>query len=285
MFFSRPGPYTPERYADCFERSPLNRKQRVFGEASTTYLSVPPVAARIAGTIGHDVRIVVVLRNPVQRAISAYWHMAKRFHETRSVSDVFDFSDVEFDSVIQSEKRRVIEASVSGQIVTSEYEQTLGDGYWPYRYLRNSLYLEDLKRFEHIFGAERLLILLTDDVHARPYQTYRQLANFLGIQSSVVPKAVGSRHNVTRISPQTRLMRTLVRSFSALPFLGQSVSWRIRNAFSEAPPKADPCVEVFLNIFFRPHVKALSEYLHRDLSMWSADTSGTGRLSQQTTTC
>lgn len=48
----------------------------VVGEGSTTYLPSARAASRIAG-VSPDARLVVLLRNPVDRAYSAYWHMVR----------------------------------------------------------------------------------------------------------------------------------------------------------------------------------------------------------------
>jgi len=64
---------TLEAYRDLYRRAPVGA---VRGDASTTYLFDPDVAERISAR-RPDARIVIVLRNPIDRAYSAFNHLRR----------------------------------------------------------------------------------------------------------------------------------------------------------------------------------------------------------------
>lgn len=75
-----------ERYLELF-RSAGNA--RILGDASTGYAKLPlvtGVAERIAD-FNPDARFIYLLRDPVERAISHYWHMVRYHAEHRSIAD------------------------------------------------------------------------------------------------------------------------------------------------------------------------------------------------------
>lgn len=97
-----PGYFTPEEgyypkdldwYLSLFE---AGAGHRVVGESSTHYTKRPVfdgVAERIR-KFSTDARIVYVMRDPVRRAISHYWHARRRFEEHRSILEAIEEVDV-----------------------------------------------------------------------------------------------------------------------------------------------------------------------------------------------
>lgn len=69
----------PEHYSALFEGA--EKAQRVVGECSTSYLWSTEAAANVAAT-HPDARILVVLRNPVER-LHSHWLMARKYGFTR----------------------------------------------------------------------------------------------------------------------------------------------------------------------------------------------------------
>lgn len=74
------------RFAQLFDGSP---PARVLGEKATTYIERPDAAARIASTFP-DARVVSVLRNPIDRAISNYWFSKENGYEQRPIEIALD---------------------------------------------------------------------------------------------------------------------------------------------------------------------------------------------------
>jgi hypothetical protein len=75
-----------ERYLELFRPA---HNAPILGEASTSYTKLPlapNVAERIA-TFNPDARFIYLLRDPVERAISHYWHMVQYHAERRPIAD------------------------------------------------------------------------------------------------------------------------------------------------------------------------------------------------------
>ncbi|MEO2036908.1 MAG: sulfotransferase domain-containing protein [Planctomycetaceae bacterium] len=281
MFFSRSESKSGlKRYVECFASGPECEDVRVIGEASTTYLSFPHVPSRIAGLLGTDLKFIFVLRNPAERAVSAYWHTAKRFHEFRSLDEVFMIEMISPGATFAAEDQGIRLAEEAGQIVTTGYDTKLGDRHWQFRYLRNSFYIDDLKRYEGTFGRDQLLVLLTDDLSTRPVETFRRIASFLGIDGDSIPLSVGTRHNVTKVPSRNTAARLLLQMTErSPPFLARLLR-RVHSAFRSSAPAAPAVVSESLGRLFREHNEQLSEYLNRDLLSWATPLSLTPRLSQ-----
>ena len=77
-----------ERYLELFRPA---GDAPILGEASTGYTKLPlapGVAERIAA-FNPDARFIYLLRDPVERAISHYWHMVRHHTERRPIADAF----------------------------------------------------------------------------------------------------------------------------------------------------------------------------------------------------
>jgi hypothetical protein len=75
-----------ERYLELFRPA---GDAPILGEASTSYTKLPlapGVAERIAA-FNPDARFIYLLRDPVERAISHYWHMVRHHTERRPIAD------------------------------------------------------------------------------------------------------------------------------------------------------------------------------------------------------
>jgi hypothetical protein len=77
-----------ERYLELFRPS---GGARILGEASTNYTKLPltpGVPERIAA-FNPEARFIYLLRDPIQRAVSHYWHMVRHHAEYRPIADAF----------------------------------------------------------------------------------------------------------------------------------------------------------------------------------------------------
>ncbi|MEO2030928.1 MAG: sulfotransferase domain-containing protein [Planctomycetaceae bacterium] len=269
MFFSRSDlRHGIAQYSKCFPHDHHDDIARIIGEASTTYLSIPGVPARIADVIGKEVKFVFVLRNPAERAVSAYWHMAKRLRELRCLEDVLAIDSVDLEASIDGESEGIRAAERECKVVTDGYERSIGDRYWSFRYLRNSCYLEDLRRFEAVFGRGQMLILLSDDLAMQPEESFVRTTDFLGIER-FVPQSVGSLHNVTKVPAQNWISSILIALLRRLPASTDGVKRTVLAKISTNVPRVPKHIVESLVNLFRPHNESLSEYLDRDLSGWS----------------
>ncbi len=135
------------------------------GEASPYYLFHPLAAERLAGQVP-DVRLLVVLRDPVERAYSHYKERVRNGGETLT-----------FEAAIEAEPDRI----------RGEAERIVAEpGYLSYEhenhsYLAQGRYLEMLPRWFDLFGRDRFFIAASEDFYADPQRLANQAWSFLGL--------------------------------------------------------------------------------------------------------
>ncbi len=134
-------------------------------DASGYYLYHPHAAARLARDLP-EVKVVVLLRDPVERAFSAYRHELARGFETESFERALDLEDER----VEPELQRML-ADPSYQSAAHRHHS----------YRRRGQYAEQLQRFVDGLGHDRLLVLESADFFAFPEVEYRRLTDFLGL--------------------------------------------------------------------------------------------------------
>jgi hypothetical protein len=149
----------------------------VTGEASPYYLFHPLVPARVAEHLP-GVRLIALLRDPVQRAWSHYQHEVARGFET-----------LPFEEAIEREPERL----------AGEVERMLADplyvsfSHQHHSYLARGVYAEQLAAWWARFPAERLLVLSSERFFADPAGTFGRVLDFLELPAFT--PAAYQRHN------------------------------------------------------------------------------------------
>ena len=151
-------PITEEQYLSMF--SEVNG-QRYIGDASTAYLTDPESANTIHAFCPHA-KIVMVLRNPVERAYSLYNWMAAEGYEYAS----------SFKRALALEKSR------KQKRIPNPWEPQY---FWNYMYFSSGLYAKQVARYLEQFPQNNILILRFDDLKADFRRTYEQVCDFLDI--------------------------------------------------------------------------------------------------------
>jgi len=143
----------------------------VVGEASPDYLFDPHVPNRVAETLP-DTKLIVLLRHPVDRAFSHYWHQVKRGHERLT-----------FDQAVAAEEGRL----------AGELERMLADpAYVSYErhhhsYVARGMYVEQLEAWAKLFPRDRFLIEQSEDLFADPSSVFKRTLRFLGLPDYDLP--------------------------------------------------------------------------------------------------
>lgn len=152
-------------------RMSLRRRARIqTGEATPFYLFHPRAPERVKAFCP-DVRVVVMLRDPVERAYSHYRHHVKLGEET-----------LDFEAAIDAEAER-LDGELARMLAEPDYES---EPYRLYSYLARGVYVDQLTRwFEH-FERESMLILSSEAFFADPEAAFVATQEFLGLP--VVPR-------------------------------------------------------------------------------------------------
>ncbi|MBF6569298.1 MAG: sulfotransferase [Candidatus Binataceae bacterium] len=225
---------------------------KAIGEASPSYLSSPDAPARIRQA-APDAKIIAILRDPVERAYSHYLMNLREGLQRRP------FFEALKDDWERDEK---------GWGITQMYVE-LG------------MYAEQIRRYIRVFGRDRVLIVLFDDLKRSTENkkaAVAQVLRFIGadlsyldqIDTSYAENSFGVARWpwVRRIAGSNyarRLGQLIVpRSFGANHAIKRLVFQRF--FVKPAPrPKIDPAAKEWLCSIFDPDIAALEELLGREL--------------------
>lgn len=191
-FFSRPSISSADKQEYLAQWFRAAGGQHAVGEKSTSYLEIPGTANRMH-SLFPDMRVIVLLRHPVERAVSNYRYSIRGGYET-----------ISFDEAIARESERL--ASTHFPEVSVH----------PFAYSRRGHYVRDLVPFAPFFPiGERLMVLLTEDLERDPIGTCRQVFGFLGVDSAFEPRGIRQRHNAVPADGLRVERETLVGLFRA----------------------------------------------------------------------
>ena len=171
------------------------------GEATPYYLFHPGVPERVAADLP-AVRLLAVLRDPVERAWSHYRHEVALGHETLSFEEALTAED---DRLAGEEERLRRDPSA-----TSHAHQH-------HAYVARGRYLEQLARWWTALPKDRLLLVRSEDLHADPGPAFDAICEHLGVRPWRPP--TWRRYNAapaTGMAPATRSwLRDTFRSWNA----------------------------------------------------------------------
>ncbi|MGM0876135.1 MAG: sulfotransferase domain-containing protein [Bacillota bacterium] len=145
---------------------PTNLKKGVLtGEASPYYIFHPYSPLRIKEVIP-DIKLIVLLRNPVYRAYSAYKMGFRRGIEKLT-----------FEEAIAKEESRLKNDIIN--ILKNPYYY--GFNHQHFSYLSRGIYVDQLTKWFEFFDRRKFLILQSESFLTNPAANYRQVIRFLGL--------------------------------------------------------------------------------------------------------
>ena len=187
----------------------------VVGEASPYYMSHPLAAERMARDLP-GIRLVAMLRDPVERAYSAHAHELARGFETEP-----------FARAVELEESRL----------AGELDRTLADPTYQSHALRHHAYLargryaEQLERLGEWVPRDRILVVDSHHFFTEPEAEYARLLEFLGLPEW--PETRFERHNARPRSKLDEALRTELEAYFAphdqrlADWLGRPPAWRV----------------------------------------------------------
>ena len=141
----------------------VRKRGLVSGEASPHYLFHPLAPERMARLLP-QVKLIALLRNPIDRAYSHYRMKVKKGFETLS-----------FEDALNAEARRLnaeVEPATRGG-------QTTDSNRRHFSYLLRGIYVDQLKVWRSFFDESRMLILRSETFLADPAGVMRKVVGFL----------------------------------------------------------------------------------------------------------
>ena len=165
------------------------------GDGSTTYLPSPESPWRIRSRFP-GARILIVLRNPADRAFSLYTLLCELGFEWLPT---FERALAEEDARTASERFRV------------------ENPFWfyAYQYFRSGLYADQVERYLTAFPPERVKVVLFEDLRRDAVATTRELYRFLDVDPGFAPAV--AVHNRSTSPFSVRLQRALGAAWRTHP--------------------------------------------------------------------
>ncbi|MEM1370572.1 MAG: sulfotransferase [Cyanobacteria bacterium P01_H01_bin.15] len=215
------------------------------GEASPNYLfhyetSVPQIKKYVP-----DVKLIAILRNPVDRAYSDYLMMVREGRETKAISE-----------------------QLAGETISSFT-------------IKKGLYFEALQHFYANFDSARIKIFLFDELRQDSTKLMQELYEFLNVDSTFVPdtERVFQKAQVPKNQALNKLLQTpnpLRSSFAGLlqGVLPVKTRQNLRkslvnlNMGSKSKPKLSDSDRSQLFEIYRHDILKLQDLIQRDLSVW-----------------
>jgi hypothetical protein len=187
---------------------------KLVGEASPSYVFHPLAPQRVKQLVP-DARLVVLVRNPVDRALSHYAHEVALGRERLSFEDALDAEGER----LRGEEERM---TVNPRYFSREW--------WSHTYKARGRYAEQLERWLALFPPEQLLVLPSDDLGGDPAAAHARVLEFLGAPPQRLesyPRVYEREYEPMR--PETR--ERLAGEFEApnrrlYELLGRDLGWR-----------------------------------------------------------
>ncbi len=228
-------------YLNHFDHCP---KDKIKGEFSTRYFFEKD-ASLLIKQFFPQIKVIICLRNPAERAYSHYWHIKSKT-ETKELFQSFE------------------------EALAKEPEfKNLG------------LYGQHLKNCFEIFPKENILVLIYEDIVKNPLLFVQGVYQFLRVNAAFSPKFAKRKANVSsmRLSGINKLRRktyellsrsavgmTLIKTIKVLGLNRKSVEFLVNKL--QKMPEMNKKTRQDLREFYEEDIAETAKLLSRDLSFW-----------------
>ena len=216
------------------------------GEASPLYLYYEQAPRRMRTHLP-DVRLVAILRNPIEQAFSHFLYA----------------------------KRQMLEPVGDFTTALSLEQQRYDDGWQPiFHYSRFPRYFEQVSRYYDCFAADQIKLFLYEDFAEHPRDVLADVFRFIGVDDQFVPD-LGYQPNAGGVPKNTWLQDLLMKPYAPTKLVGamlpEGLRTRIRDAISDRNlerPDFPAEARSQLVAALRDDIVRLQDLIGRDLSAW-----------------
>lgn len=157
------------------QQFPSKKGKQITGEATPNYLFYEKALPRIKAMFP-KIKIIILLRNPIERAWSHYLLMRNQGKEHLS-----------FGKALKVEKRRI-----------KQSREALQD----FSYRSRGIYIEQIKRWFSAFPREQFLVIKSENFFSNPKKIYEEVLKFLNLRP-YIPNVVKEKRRFQRTSRTT----------------------------------------------------------------------------------
>jgi len=137
----------------------------ITGEASPYYVLHPKVAQRVYKKLP-NIKIIILLRNPIDRAFSQYFHSVNKGKE-----------NLTFVEAIKLEEKRIKDEYEK----LKKYERYKSADFPGFAYKFRGIYINQLKAWYELFPKNQIFIINSQDLFKKPDSVMISLYKFLGV--------------------------------------------------------------------------------------------------------
>ncbi len=265
-------------YAGLFDQA---AEHQLCGEASTLYSQTtlfPDTVARMHNTVP-QVKLIYVLREPVERTYSYYTQIVKNYqNSTRNFVVNRTFEECLFPADFPNRHGR--------EEFFAPYDIHLPDD--PKTYIEGSRYMIHINNYLSAFDRNQLLLIDFKDLIESPDAVVAEICAFLGLDPNEMANKENVRENISsehfenidkeivkqgivnkvKNHPLGNKLHALTPPFIRKALLNlYSKLFRKRDDKSR-PPKMTNDTRAYLSGLFKDEVIALEKFWRRDLSLW-----------------
>lgn len=234
------------------------------GEAAHQNSRLPYVARRIHTSYPHS-KILMICRNPTDRAFSAYWHNFVRKQERRSFEEAIEenlerlargplFETDDEEAIYQ---RGLVAQKQDGQV---RYASYVDSGY----------YARHIQRYAFLYGSDSVKVVFFEDLAGSTNDTIADIWRFLGLDPvKIVDEAVQN----STASPAMANLARLAFSIPGIRGIPPGFRSRVRSGLSKMVPGSKPSMSQQmrdrLRRHFEPENAELEIIASRKLAHWN----------------
>jgi len=235
------------------------QNEKIIGEITPAYMYLDYVPERIFKCLGKDIKFIFMLRNPVDRAYSHYWHTYRNGQERET-----------FIKAIEMEAERIKNSNNRANI--------------RYSYIDRGFYSEQIRRYLEYFPKNNMKFILFEDFIKDTSRVMKEIFHFLEI-----PVVNNINYNI--LKNEFRIYRNLLLvKFFNLPSIKEFIrgikNWlnsslslfnpeKSMNKLSyliKYKPFKKPYIKLetrkMLNDVYYDDIKKLEKLINEDLSLW-----------------
>ena len=227
--------------------------EKIIGAFTPEYLFYEEVPSRIKKHLGENLKILILLRNPVERAYSHYLMSVNRVYESLNFIDA-----------IKHESER---------IKKNEFGRN------HFSYISRGLYSDQILRYLNIFNSTNIFYcIFEDDIIVNMEKTIPKILNFLGVKQmdlDINIKSNMASHPRSKLLNNQlfkyRFLKNILKPFIPNPEKRKKII-NIVNSYNQKsinrPKLNDNVKQLLMQKYFFNDIIKLEKIINRDLSGW-----------------
>ena len=247
--------HNPDTVYDFQDQMPMSTPRQITVLDYPGLYNYPEILKYLVDNVTPDVKFILVLRDPVQRAISDYTHVMDRVqwtrnHENSTVKDLDRLTDRHYD-----EKQGKNVTMYKFYQLADSFEETILDHHGnvdaSHSFIQPGIYIDIIRKLVQYIDWERILLIDGGQFKDNPFSVVKRIEQFLKLSDFFKNEHFyfHERKGFYCVNVKTRPDRNCMVSQKGRPH-----------------PKVAPMVLRKLSNFYRPYNIQLKEYLNQTLS-------------------